>query len=340
MLEKIRHYNPETYRRLMELDSDFGEQGALYAYVRDTFGLTDVQFEQVVANTHQAADILRIDLQGRQAPLRPRPGDVFLTGEVKAQQVDCGAPLSNRAVPPTPVSAQPLHAHTCEAHPGDGLSADAGVAARRRSAADSLRIAVISDLNGSYGSDRYGATVDEAGAAHPRTEAGPRHQHRRHGGRATQAAPLAGRGGRDVAAFHAHVSDPLAAAGIPLAVTPGNHDGSAYHGFELERRIYAEQWQPRKPALEFVDDSHYPFYFAFAFGDLLFVSLDATTVGHLPREQMDWLRELLAIRLRVQAKGRVQPRAAVAFREGAGAEYIGDPALEQLLKHAATWTST
>jgi hypothetical protein len=37
--------------------------------------------------------------------------------------------------------------------------------------------------------------------------------------------------------FHARVSDPLAAAGIPLPVTPGNQDGSAYGGLALEQRI-------------------------------------------------------------------------------------------------------
>jgi hypothetical protein len=59
MLDKVRHYNPETYRRLVALDKDFQGNGKLYAYVRDTFGLTDDQLGQVVTNTHQAADILR-----------------------------------------------------------------------------------------------------------------------------------------------------------------------------------------------------------------------------------------------------------------------------------------
>jgi len=38
MLEKIRHYNPETYRRLIALDKDLKAKGKLYAYLRDTFG--------------------------------------------------------------------------------------------------------------------------------------------------------------------------------------------------------------------------------------------------------------------------------------------------------------
>ena len=59
MLEKIRHYNPDTYRRLMRLTKDFEAKGELYGYVRNTFGLSDSQLKQVVKNTRQAADILR-----------------------------------------------------------------------------------------------------------------------------------------------------------------------------------------------------------------------------------------------------------------------------------------
>jgi 3',5'-cyclic AMP phosphodiesterase CpdA len=135
------------------------------------------------------------------------------------------------------------------------------------------------------------------------------------------------------ASFHAHVSAPLAAAGIPLAVTPGNHDASAYAGFELERRIYGEQWGGRKPALHFLDDGHYPYYYAFAAGDTLFVSLDATTLGHLPRAQMDWLRDLL-----VRHGGDYDKRVIFShvplwpFAQGRERELIGDPALERLLQ--------
>ena len=92
MLEKIRHYNPETWRRLMALDRDFTDQGPLYAYVRDTFGLTDVQFEQIVTNTRKAADILRKTCQagGMRFDLDPR---VFLlTGKANEQSVDCEKP--------------------------------------------------------------------------------------------------------------------------------------------------------------------------------------------------------------------------------------------------------
>ena len=136
-------------------------------------------------------------------------------------------------------------------------------------------------------------------------------------------------------AFHTHVSDPLQAAGIPLAVTPGNHDGSAYRGFETERRSYAAQWGARKPGLNFLEDTHYPFYYAFAAGETLFIALDATIVGNLPGEQMRWLRDLLG-------KHGGEYRQCVVFShlplwpfaQGREREFIGDPDLERLLQQA------
>ena len=202
-------------------------------------------------------------------------------------------------------------------------------------AAGSLRVAVISDLNGSYGSTRYESTVDAA--VERILELRPdlvistgdmvAGQRRPHLPRERVEAMWA--------AFHARVTAPLTAAGIPLAVTPGNHDGSAYPGFELERRLYGEQWGARKPALRFLDDTHYPYYYAFSAGGTLFVSLDATTLGHLPGGQMDWLRGVLA-----RFGPRHERRIAFShvplwpFAQQREREFIGDPELERLLRDA------
>jgi hypothetical protein len=133
--------------------------------------------------------------------------------------------------------------------------------------------------------------------------------------------------------FHEHVSKPLQAAGIPLAVTPGNHDASAYTGFDQERTIYGEQWQARRPEVAFVDASGYPFHYAFALGDVLFISLDATVVGNLPAQQMTWLRRLL------EKHGPAYQRRVVfshlplwPFARGRDREFIGDPELQKLLQ--------
>ena len=134
-------------------------------------------------------------------------------------------------------------------------------------------------------------------------------------------------------AFDARVSDPLAAAGIPLAVTPGNHDASAYSGFAAERAIYGTRWAPRDAGIDFVDRAGYPFHYAFAAGDTLFVSVDATTVGSLPAAQMEWLRGVLAEhgeRFRWRVVFSHLPVWPVA--QGREREFIGDPALQALLE--------
>jgi len=204
-----------------------------------------------------------------------------------------------------------------------------------RAAADPLRVAVISDLNGSYGSTHYESTVD--GAVQRIVALKPDFVISTGDMVAGQRKPHLTRDQVEAMwqAFHSHVSEPLAKAGIPLAVTPGNHDGSAYHGFELERRIYGEQWSARRPAVSFVDAAHYPYYYAFAAGDALFVALDATTLGELAPEQMAWLRDLLA-----QHGGKYKQRIVFnhvplwPFAQGRESEYIGDPALENLLREA------
>ena len=208
-------------------------------------------------------------------------------------------------------------------------SADAALvdAAQLDAAPFSLTVAVISDLNGSYGSTSYGSYVHAAVA------------------RIIAVDPdlvlsagdmVAGQqSGLDYEAmwdgFHAAVSDPLAMAGIPLAVTPGNHDASAYSGYAAERAIYAAEWQARIPAVTFIDDAGYPFRYSFALGDARFISIDDTRVGALSTDQMSWLAGQLA--------NPDDYAATIVFGHlplypvGVGTEtaIIGDPALETLL---------
>ncbi len=191
-----------------------------------------------------------------------------------------------------------------------------------------LRVAVISDVNGSYGSTDYRPTVSAAVAriialkpdlviATGDMVAGQRKPH-------LSEAELRAMW----QAFHTVVSDPLRNVGIPLAVTPGNHDASAYSGFELERKVYSEQWLARTPDVRFAQGSNYPFYYAFKMGPARFISLDVTTLGALDRTQMRWLD-------RVAAGGGTQ----IAFSHlplwpfaiGRETEVIGDPRLGRLM---------
>ncbi|WP_167853542.1 metallophosphoesterase family protein [Roseovarius aestuariivivens] len=197
-------------------------------------------------------------------------------------------------------------------------------------AQEAVRIVVVSDLNGSYGSTTYGSDVHRAIRATIALEpdlvlstgdmvAG---QRRPHLSEAEIRAMWRG--------FHNAVTDPLAAAGIPLAVTPGNHDGSAYPGFELERRIYREEWLARRPDLAFVGPDTYPFFYGFDIGPARVVSLDATRVGHLDPAQMDHLSSVF--------RGAGPTRIVFShiplwpFAINRETEIIGDPELESLLE--------
>ena len=206
------------------------------------------------------------------------------------------------------------------------LSAGDGVAG--------VRVAVVSDLNGSYGSTRYRADVDAAID------------------RLIELAPDVVLSTGDMVAgqrldplmvrsevepmwqsFHGHVTDRLIEAGLQLAVTPGNHDGSGYARFELERRIFQEQWRDRKPKLDFIDDSNYPFYYAFAVDNVLFISLDATVPGSLDDAQISWLDNLL------NAEGdRFRHKIAFShlplwpFSRNRETEALFDPVLEGVLQ--------
>ena len=90
MLEKIRHYNPTTYRKLMKLAADLNRQGPLHAYLEETFGLSPKQLEMVVDNTREAAAILHDSC--RKGRLRFDLGlHEFLLrgGEVKEKKISC-----------------------------------------------------------------------------------------------------------------------------------------------------------------------------------------------------------------------------------------------------------
>lgn len=190
-----------------------------------------------------------------------------------------------------------------------------------------LRVVVISDLNGSYGSTSYEPHVEKAITAIIRLDpdlvistgdmvAGQRRPH--------LTEPEVREMWR---AFHATVTEPLANSGIPLAVTPGNHDASAYGGFEDERRIFTDEWQAHRPKLSFVEGGSYPFSYAFDLGGVRFASLDVTTVGAIGTEEADWLKATMATAGETRVVFSHIPLWPVAI--GRETEIIGDPALAE-----------
>jgi hypothetical protein len=89
MLEKIRHYNPGTYKRLLSLESDFRNRGELFNYVGTTFGLTAKQMEQIVKNTSQATAILKNSCEQGNLRFDLDPEAYFLTGQAEEKRIDC-----------------------------------------------------------------------------------------------------------------------------------------------------------------------------------------------------------------------------------------------------------
>lgn len=197
-----------------------------------------------------------------------------------------------------------------------------------------LQVAVISDLNGSYGSSEYEASVSAA----VERLVGMRPDLVISTGDMVAGQRLHPPLGREAvtamwSAFHREVTDPLDAAGIPLAVTPGNHDASAYASFVMEREAFREEWLPRAGRLGFVDRAAYPFHYAFAVDDVLFVSLDVTRVGALDASQMQWLDQVLT-RNAAHFRHRVAfgHLPVLPFAQGRETEVTADHVLERLLK--------
>jgi len=195
------------------------------------------------------------------------------------------------------------------------------------------RVVVMSDFNESYGSVNYSTHVDSAVA---RTIGLAPHLVISTGDMVAgqRLAPALSRGEIEAMwrSFHERVSTPLTTAGLPFAVTPGNHDASSGKRFHLEREIYRQQWQDRKPRVAFVDTGTYPFRYAFRVGDVLFAALGATYVGHLSRTGKEWLRDLLK-----REGPRFRHRVVFShiplwpFTVGRESEVLGDTELEEIL---------
>lgn len=199
---------------------------------------------------------------------------------------------------------------------------------QKPSARGTLRVAVISDLNGRYGSVTYGDPVHDAVARILELEpdlvvsSGD-----------MVAGQRSGLDYRDMwEGFHAVVSNPLAAAGIPLAVSPGNHDASGYPEFVEEREIYVDEWLARKPSVTFVDDARYPLEYAFVVGPALFIALDATKSGPLSAQQHRWLDAILTRHQSTPVKVVFGHLPIYPVAEGRAHEALRDTALEDLLQ--------
>lgn len=197
-----------------------------------------------------------------------------------------------------------------------------------------VRIAVLADMNGSYGSEDYKPPVHAAVTALIDTfepslvistgdmVAGMKH-------------------GLDYEAmweaFHEAVTHPLDRAGMAFAPTPGNHDGTNRPGFEVEREVYRTTWRANMPDVEFVNSDYYPRRYAFLHEGILFVSIDASTVGRLSRVQRTWLEDVLKAHSDVPAKVVYGHVPLYPFAIGRETEILDDSGLEAMfVKHGVS----
>ena len=201
-------------------------------------------------------------------------------------------------------------------------------------ASDSIRLAVISDINSSYGSSTYSEHVRWAIE------------------RIVQLKPdlvlISGdmvAGQRTVNllkrmeitamwdAFDRVVAQPLRKAGIPLLAAPGNHDASAEAHFYRERDEFKRYWKQHQPELK-AAATNTPLQWAWKLGNLTIIGLDATRHGPLqPVTQKDWLKQTLANN-RKSANEVVLVSGHLpiwAFANGRETGILADTELEKLL---------
>jgi hypothetical protein len=154
-------------------------------------------------------------------------------------------------------------------------------------------IAFIADLNGRYGSTSYDPRVSAAIAAI--VDLRPDMVLSAGDMVAGQKQPRldSDRLDRMWQAFNHTVADPLLKAGIPFAVTAGNHDGSAFPEFALERERFEAQWRSRAPELDILPGSEWPRRYAARMGTLLVVTFDGTRPGKLPGEERLFVERML-----------------------------------------------
>ena len=153
--------------------------------------------------------------------------------------------------------------------------------------------ALISDINGRYGSTAYAGRVHDAVALIARVD--PVAVLTPGDLVAGQKQPKLDSAWLDSMwrAFDDAVARPLAHADIALLPSPGNHDGSAFPEFELERQRYRHYWSTRRPENELLAGSDWPRHYALRIGETLLIAFDGSRPGPLPPAERDFVARTL-----------------------------------------------
>jgi Icc-related predicted phosphoesterase len=197
-----------------------------------------------------------------------------------------------------------------------------------------VRLVVISDMNGSYGSTDYSDSVKQAIALIP----------------AWRPDVVVGGGdmvaGQDRnltkaqveamwAGFDQYIATPLRNANLPFGFTLGNHDASRAVGtkgmiYQQERELATAYWTDpaHVPALNFVDRNKFPFYYSFTQNDVFFLVWDASSSLKMPDDDLAWVEQSLSSNIAKAAKLRVVighlPLYAVAKERDKVGEVLDD----------------
>ncbi|WP_069790920.1 metallophosphoesterase family protein [Cyanobacterium sp. IPPAS B-1200] len=173
-----------------------------------------------------------------------------------------------------------------------------------------VRLLVISDLNSAYGSTEYEQEVHQALKLVPFWDPDVVLS----GGDmiAGQKASLSNAEVKAMwNAFDAQIAKPLRDLDIPFGFTIGNHDGSGsfssrenrfFH--QRDRDLAKEYWQNHNPKVNFIDRTHFPFYYTFMEKDIFFLVWDAS-FRNISSQQLTWAGEALQSPVAKQAKMRI-----------------------------------
>lgn len=166
-----------------------------------------------------------------------------------------------------------------------------------------LRLALISDLNGPYGSTRYSPSVaiglDLLSELKPDLVlcAGDMVAGQKISLTDSQLEAM-------WSSFQSTILNPLLQQGIGIIPTMGNHDASSQttasrYVFARERHQAKTFWERQKNrlGLEFIDAKHYPFQFSVKQPGLFIVVIDASSAT-VDRVQRRWLEQALASKSR------------------------------------------
>lgn len=204
-----------------------------------------------------------------------------------------------------------------------------------------FRIVVLSDFNGEYGSTEYDPEVDRA--VELALQLKPDLVLSGGDMVAGQSTDLAGDTFRAMwQAFDRRVTSRLLGAGLPFAFTIGNHDGSAYPGYERERNHAAEYWKSQLPRLgiKLHDAGNFPFHYSFTLSKgnqtLFGLVWDAST-AQIPEDELAWVERVLSSPEARQASLRLAighlPLYPVAYERETPGNYLDQaPRLRELLE--------